>query len=57
MNKGVFTKAERSLLEERLKGERKDPHGLFANRIKPKVCELLSVWFPRKKELEKVIGK
>ena len=51
----LFTDAETKSLNERLKGSRKDATGIFASRIKPKIIELLEVWFPRKTELEKAI--
>ena len=54
MQSKIFTQAEVKELNKRLKGNRKDPTGIFSHRIKPKILELF-VWFKRKKELEKVI--
>jgi len=55
MKSNIFTDAETKSLEERLSGSRKDSTGIFSNRVKPKIIELLDVWFPKKKELEKAI--
>jgi len=54
MQSKIFTKAELKSLEERIKGNRKDPTGIFSGRVKPKILELFT-WFKRKKELEKAI--
>ena len=53
----IFTIAELKELERRKQGNRKDSTGIFSARIKPKIQELLSVWFPKKKELEILIKK
>ena len=55
MKSNIFTDAETKSLEERLSDSRKDSTGIFSNRVKPKIIELLDVWFPKKKELEKAI--
>ena len=52
----LFGKRELEILEERLKGSKEDPTGLWSRKIRPKVDELLS-WFDRRKELKKVVGK
>ena len=52
----IFTQAELTALNQRIKGSKKDPTGIFSRRVKPKILEILS-WFKRRKELEKVIGK
>ena len=51
----LFGDKELSLLEKRIKGDKKDPTGLWARKVKPKVTELVEVWTPRKKELKKTI--
>lgn len=53
----IFTAAEERSLEERIKGSKKDPTGIFSARVKPKVIELLNDWIPRKNELQKLIKK
>ena len=50
----IFPLTELNALNARLKGDKKDPTGIFAGRVKPKIIELLS-WFGRRKELEKAI--
>lgn len=50
----LFTDAELNALDKRLEGDKKDDTGIYASRVKPKVKELLEVWIPRKKELEKL---
>ena len=52
----IFTTTELKSLDDRLKGSKKDKTGIFASRIKPKIKELLETWFPKKKELKKVMG-
>jgi len=53
----IFTNAELKELERRKQGNKKDSTGIFSARIKPKIQELLSVWIPKKKELEMFISK
>lgn len=55
MKSSIFTDAELLELERRKKGDLKDAQGLFAGRIKPRIMELLSVWFPQRKTLQKLI--
>jgi len=50
----VFPKSELKMLRERIQGSKKDPHGTFAGRVKPKIIELLE-WFKFKKNLETLI--
>ena len=50
----LFGERELELLEQRIKGNKKDTTGLWARKVKPKVIELLD-WMPRKKELKKSI--
>jgi len=53
----IFTEDEIQHLNDRLKGSRKDKYGTFANRVKPKIIELLEKWFPIKRQLKKAIEK
>ena len=50
----IFTDKELETIEDRNKGNKSDPHGLFFNRIKPKIIELLS-WFSKRKMLRMLI--
>lgn len=50
----IFTEAEQDALNKRLNGSKADPTGIYSARVKPKIKELLEVWFPKKKELEKL---
>jgi hypothetical protein len=52
----IFSNAEEKSLHERLAGSRADPTGIFAARVKPKLKELLEVWLPKKKELERLLS-
>ena len=53
----IFTNAEMQNMDERIAGSKKDSTGIFSARIKPKIIELLKVWFPKKKQLEKLVNK
>ncbi len=53
----IFTKAEQDALRKRLDGSKEDKNGIYASRVKPKIKELLEVWFPKKKELKKIVQK
>lgn len=55
MTSKIFTTGELAELERREKGNKADKQGLFSSRIKPKIKELLQVWFPKKTMLEKLI--
>lgn len=52
----IFTDAELKSLDERMAGSKKDPHGTFSGRVRPRIIELLE-WFKIKKQLEKLIVK
>ena len=54
MKSKIFTKAELKEIEKRKKGDRSDKTGIFSNRVKPKIIELLE-WFNKRKELKKLI--
>ena len=51
----VFKPYELREIERRQSGDFSDRNGTFANRVKPKIQELLEVWFPKKRELERLI--
>ena len=51
----LFGNKELQTLEKRVKGDKKDPTGLWSRKVKPKVTELVEDWIPRKKELKKSI--
>lgn len=51
----LFGEGELEILEARIKGDKKDPTGLWSRKVKPKVSELVEDWIPRKKELKKTI--
>ena len=51
----IFTEGELKAIEEIKKGNRRDKFGTFYGRVKPKINELLEVWIPKKKELQKLI--
>ena len=56
-NSKIFTNAEIKSINEREKGNKKDKTGIFSGRVKPKIIELVDVWFPKKKQLKKLIIK
>ena len=53
----IFTKAELKAIGERKKGNKADKTGIYSARVKPKILELLTKWFPKKKELEQLTKK
>lgn len=55
MKSRIFTDGEMKELNRKLAGGKHDPNGAFYNRVKPKIIELLDHWFPRKKQLKKLI--
>lgn len=55
MQSKIFTEAETESLKNRLKGNRKDLTGIYSSRVKPKIKELIEIWFPQKKQLKKLI--
>lgn len=50
----IFTESEHEALKERLKGNKKDPTGIYANRVKPKLWEIL-FWSTRKDEIKEIL--
>lgn len=56
-NSLIFTEAELEAIKLREKGNKKDSTGIFSNRIRPKIEELLNNWFPKKQELTRLIKK
>lgn len=56
MNKSrIFTDAEMEAIERRKQGNKTDKTGIFCGRIKPKLIEMLEYWFPKKKQLQKLV--
>jgi hypothetical protein len=53
----IFTPRELKEIKLFEKGNRKDSQGVFSNRVKPKIVELLNYWFPKKNFLERLLGK
>ena len=51
----VFSNGEIEALEKVKRGDRSDPTGVFYRFVKPKIKELLEVWQPQLKELERLI--
>lgn len=56
MQSKIFTTTEQDFLEKRLAGKKNwDTTGIFSRRIKPKIQELLEYWFPKRRELQKLL--
>ena len=55
MESKIFHQSELKSIEEREKGNRRDKNGTFSSRAKPKIKEMVDVWFPKQKELKKLI--
>jgi len=51
----IFSDGELAELKRRENKDYKDKYGIFSSRTKPKIIELLEVWLPKKKQLEKII--
>jgi len=51
----IFGNNQLKILEERIAGSKDDPTGQFQLQVVPKVKEILTVWIPRKAELENVL--
>lgn len=47
----IFTNAELIMIDQRAQGSKKDPCGLWAGRIKPKIKELLELNLAELKKL------
>ncbi len=56
MKSKLFTGAELKSFNERLEGSKKDPTGIFAARVKPKMLELLD-WFKLKDKIKKMLRR
>lgn len=52
----IFTDSEMKAMEERQQGSKKDDTGIYAARVKPKIIDMLERWFPKKKQLKKLIN-
>ena len=55
MQSNIFKPSELKTLKEFEKGNRKDKNGIFSRKVRPKIIELIEVWIPKKKHLEKLI--
>ena len=53
-NSLLFSKAEHEALLRRIDGDKNDPTGIYASRVKPKIIELFT-WFEMKNKLKKLI--
>lgn len=51
----IFTEAELQALQDRRKGKKADPTGIYNARVKPKLLELLD-WFKIRKEIQKLVS-
>lgn len=53
----IFSNTELQEMERRKAGDKSDKFGIFSARLRPKIRELLEIWFPKKDELEGLINK
>jgi hypothetical protein len=51
----LFSQSDLREMERRKNGDYKDRFGVFSKSTRPKIREILEVWFPRRKELEKLV--
>lgn len=51
----IFSNTELEEMKRQEEGDYSDKFGVWAARAKPKIKELLEHWFPKKKELERLI--
>ncbi len=51
----IFSRSDLREMERRKSGDFSDRNGTFSARTRHKIRELLEVWFPRRKELEKLV--
>ena len=51
----IFTNAELKTIKDRENKDYSDKHGVYSSRVKPKILELLTVWFPKKKDLKLLV--
>jgi len=51
----IFGNNQLKLLEERIAGSKDDPTGQFQLQVLPKIKEILTVWIPKKAELESAL--
>lgn len=57
MKSKIFTTAEIKALEKRFQGDKSDTTGIYSSRVKPKLIELVNVWFSKKTKIKKIIGE
>ena len=53
----IFTDAELKEIDRRKKGDRNDSYGVFSSRIRPKIIELIEIWFPKRSELKSLVDR
>lgn len=53
----IFSEGEMDAMDKRIAGDKSDDNGVFAARLKPKVIEIVEVWFPKKRQLRKLLGR
>ena len=51
----IFSQSELKAIEEVKKGNRRDKTGVFYGRAKPKIIEMLEVWFKIKGQLKRLV--
>ena len=51
----VFSESQKKEIERQLTGDHSDKTGIFSQMVRPKIHDLLENWFPRKRELEKLL--
>jgi len=56
-NSRIFPPTEMKILKQLIGGKKVVDEGTISGRIKPRIHELLYIWLPRKKELEKLLQK
>lgn len=55
MKSKIFTSAEIAEIQKRYEGDKSTRSGIFFNRIKPKIMEILHIWLPMKDDLRKIL--
>jgi hypothetical protein len=51
----IFTEAEMEAIERRKQGDKTDKTGIYSNRTRPKLLEILNIWLPQKKQITKLL--
>lgn len=53
----IFGDKELEMVKKRLEGDKSDPNGLYRNCAKPKLIEIVEIWFPKIKEIKEILEK